>query len=126
MTQLTSQKGDIQSCIDQCMNCYEVCTRTLAAGLEINEDQDFITALQLCSQACQLAAQALLLDSAFYTKTCALCADLCDAVALICENFDENEMKHCGEVCSLTSKTCRGLIAHAVSPQAMQSDIRLV
>jgi len=126
MTQILSQKRDSQDCIEQCLKCYEVCTRTLAAGLEINEDQDFLTALQLCAQACQLSAQSLLLDSVFYTKTCGLSADLCEAVASICADFDEEEMKLCGEVCAATAKSCRRLITHAVTHQALQSDVRLV
>lgn len=125
MTQFLSQNGDAQDCIEHCLKCYEVCTRTLAAGLEINEDQDFITALQLCSQAAQLAAQSLLLDSAFYTKTCALAAELCESVSMICENFDEEEMKHCGEVCAETAKSCRKLAAHPVPQKALPADVRL-
>lgn len=126
MTQYMSQNGDPQTCIEACLKCYEVCTRTLAAGLEINEDQDFITALQLCAQACQLSAQALLLDSDFHVKTCNLCADFCEEVADLCEDFEEMEMRHCAEVCLRCSKLCRQMAGHAVSHQPLQSDVRLV
>ena len=107
MTQASSQNRDTQNGIDQCLKCYEVCTRTLAAGLEINEDQDFITALQLCAQTCQLVDQALLLDSPFAGKTSLLCAEICEEVALICEEFEEEEMRDCGAVCAECAKVCR-------------------
>lgn len=126
MTQFLSQNRDTQICIDQCLKCYEVCTRTLAAGLEINEEQDFITTLQLCAQTCQLASQSLLLDSAFYVKICSLCADLCDEAAKICQNFDEEEMRHCGEVLRNCEEALRRLLAHPVTGQGLQPDIRLV
>lgn len=127
MTQYKSQNGDPQSTIEACLKTYEVCLRTLAAGLEINEDQDFITALQLCSQASQLAAQAMLLDSEFYVKACGLCADFCEEVAELCEDFEETEMRYCAEVCLKCAKSCRALVGtHAASPQALQSDVRLV
>jgi hypothetical protein len=96
-------------------------------GLEINEEQDFITTLQLCAQTCQLAAQSLLLDSAFQIKICSLCADLCEEVALICRNFDEEEMRYCGEVCHECGVSCRHIMGgHPVTDQSLQSDIRLV
>ncbi len=105
------QSESVQACVDNCLKTYEVCTRTLAAGLEINEDQDFITALQLCGQACQLTAQALLLDSEFYSKACELCASFCEEVADLCEDFDEAEMKNCGQICLKCAKSCRVLLS---------------
>lgn len=126
MALFMSQKGDTQDCIQKCLKCYEVCTRTLAAGLEVNEDQDFITTLQLCAQSCQLSAQALLLDSEFHSKICALNADLCDAVADLCQDFDEAEMRECEHVAKACAKACRSLLPHGASSQSLQSDIRLV
>lgn len=127
MTQYKSQVGDPQSCIDSCLKTYEVCTRTLAAGLEINEDQDFITSLQLCAQASQLAAQSMLLDSELHVKACGLCADFCEEVADLCEDFEESEMRYCAEVCLKCAKSCRAMMgSHAASHQPPQSDVRLV
>lgn len=127
MTQAKSQSESLQSAIDQCLKTFQVCTKTMAAGLEINEDQDFITSLKLCGQTCQLAAESLLLDSPFYNRTCALCAEFCEIVAELCEDFDEPEMQVCALSCTKCAQTCRSLAAdsgvapslsHPASPQS--------
>jgi hypothetical protein len=126
MTHGMSQNRNRQACIDSCLKAYEVCTRTLATGLEINEDQDFIKNLQLCSQVCQLTSQALLLNSDFETRLCLLCADICTEVAELCEDFEEDEMRICAEVCLKCAKACRMMGSHPSSHLPLQSDIRLV
>ena len=126
MTRSLSQNRNKQNCIESCLKAYEVCTRTLSMGLEIHEDQSFIKTLQLCTQVCQLAAQALLLDSNFDSRLCFLCADICTEVAELCEDFNETERKNCAEVCLRCARACRLMSSHPASHLAMHSDIRLV
>lgn len=126
MTQFLSQNRDMSESIQKCLKCQEVCIRTMALGLEMNEDQDFITSLQLCAQACQLSAQAMLLESTFYSKACGFTADICDSLADFCENFDEPEIRDCGRLCRDCARSCRAMIQHSASNQNFQADIRLV
>lgn len=85
--------------IQKCFKCQEACVRALALGLEMNEDPEFITSLQLCALGCQMAAQAMILRSHFFPKACLFSAELCESVAEQCESFDESEIQDCGRSC---------------------------
>jgi hypothetical protein len=126
MTQYPSHFGDPQMTVDNCLKCFEICTKTQALSLNLNEEQNFISALLLCAQSCQLTVQSLLLESPFYHQTCVLTAELCEQVADLCDDFDEPEIRSCGEVCLRCAKSCRAMGSHAAPRPSRQSDVRLV
>lgn len=108
--QMPEMTQDMRDCINECLNCYAVCTQTvdhcLSMGGRHAEPRHIRTMLD-CAEICRTSAGFMLRMSEFHFETCALCADICLACADSCSKFDDREMQRCAEVCRSCAASCQ-------------------
>jgi hypothetical protein len=104
-------KNPMQSCIDACTKCYQICFQTamthcLEAGGKHVEPNHFRLMIN-CAQICQTSAALQLSNSEFISECCALCAEVCEACAESCAKLDT--MNACEEACLDCAASCRAM-----------------
>jgi len=100
---------DMEQCIEHCMHCHRVCLETamghcLDAGGRHVDPRHFRLTIN-CADICRVAADFMLSRSELHAKTCAVCADVCDACAQSCEEI--GDMEDCIQACRLCAESCR-------------------
>jgi len=106
------QDSDMTKCIHHCLNTYKTCLETLHYSLSHSQSSssDLISILQLCSDACNLSARAMIADSEFHQQSCELCFELCQKCAEECERFpNDTILSKAAEICRQCARTCRGM-----------------
>jgi hypothetical protein len=107
----------MQSCIDACQACHEVCIETIQHCLKMggkHASPEHIRTLMDCVQICETSADFMLRQSELHAHTCAACAAVCDRCAASCDALGGAEMKNCAEACRRCADECRRM-AQAVS-----------
>jgi hypothetical protein len=104
--------GEMQSCIDECLECHRICVETAAHCLALggkHAEADHITALLDCAEICQTSANFMLRGSPDHGKTCGVCAKVCDRCADSCESMGEEDdlMRRCAQTCRTCAESCR-------------------
>lgn len=109
--QMSMPKSEaVRKCIDDCLYCYRVCAESTAQCLKMSGEHaeaKHITIMNACADACVMAADYMLRDVEFNPQMCRLCAEICDACAESCEQFDDDFMKECAETCRRCAESCR-------------------
>jgi len=100
---------DMEQCIEHCMHCHRVRLETamnhcLDAGGRHVEPHHFRLMIN-CSDICRVAGDFMLTRSELHAKTCAVCADVCDACAQSCEEI--GGMAACVRACRQCAESCR-------------------
>lgn len=100
---------ETQNCIEACLACHATClgtamTHCIEMGGKHVEPQHFRLMMD-CAAACQAAADFMLRKSQFHHQICALCAEICDACALSCEEV--GGMEECVAACRRCAEHCR-------------------
>ena len=105
-----SATSSMQSCIDSCSSCHDVCLETVRHCLTKSgkhADAAHITLLLDCSQICETSADFMIRQSAHHASTCRACADLCRACAASCDAMGDDEMmRRCAEECRRCAESC--------------------
>lgn len=104
----------MQSCIDACTKCYQICLQTamthcLETGDKHVEPRHFRLMVN-CAQICQTSAAVQLSGSDFIAQYCGLCAEVCKACAESCANL--KGMNDCEEACWACEASCRAMAGH--------------
>ena len=104
----------MQSCIDACSNCYQICLQTamthcLETGGKHVEPKHFRLMIN-CAQICQTSAELQLSGSDFVSQYCALCAEVCHACAESCAGLEG--MSQCEEACRSCEASCLAMTEH--------------
>lgn len=99
----------MQSCIDACNDCHQVCLQTamnhcLNTGGKHVEPEHF-RLMMSCAEICQTSANFQLSNSPFSHRLCAVCAEVCEACAADCRKI--GSMDECAEVCERCADSCR-------------------
>ncbi|MGZ4959035.1 MAG: four-helix bundle copper-binding protein [Methylomonas sp.] len=99
----------MQSCIDDCMNCHQICLQTamnhcLETGGKHVQPEHFRMMI-CCAEICQAAANFMLSSSAFHHHLCGVCAEVCDACAQDCRTL--GGMDECVQACMSCAESCR-------------------
>jgi len=104
----------MHDCIDNCSDCYAVCTATLTYCIEQGHtDSGHVGALRDCAAACHASLGFMLRGSDLHTTYCGGCADACDRCAQTCERMADDEvMRRCAEVCRRCAESCRSMARH--------------
>ena len=114
MKNLTNMAAsDMQSCIDACAQCHQVCTKMamihcLKMGGK-HVEPDHFRLMVNCAEICQTSANLQLSGSAFSARLCAVCADICQACADSCRELDG--MEECVQACDACASSCRSMAA---------------
>lgn len=108
---------EMKGCINNCMSCSAVCLQTLTYCLQKggrHAAPDHIRLLQDCVQICKTSADFMLRGSPLHTRTCGVCAEVCDRCAVECDKIgDDVAMKACAEACRRCAESCRKMSARA-------------
>jgi hypothetical protein len=104
-------QAGMRACIDQCLECYRVCTETVAHCLMTGGEHaahEHISTLLACAEACRTSAAVMLLGSMHHTHTCGACAEICRACADACDKMASGDtvMSQCAEVCRRCAESC--------------------
>ena len=105
-----NHSDDLEQCIEECTNCHQVCTDTVAQCLRMggkHAEAGHITLLLDCAQICQTSADFMLRGSELHTRTCAACAEVCERCAEDCAEFDDETMQACADACRTCADLCR-------------------
>lgn len=99
---------DMQNCIDECLQCYQTCTREamnhcLEAGGKHVEPKHFRLMMN-CAEMCRTAADFMLSNSALCARICAACAEVCESCAQNCEEV--GDMDDCVQECRRCAQSC--------------------
>ena len=108
---VTTIKADMQSCIDACSTCHQVClqmamTHCLDRGGQHVEPAHFRLMIN-CAQVCETSVNLQLSGSPFSAQHCQLCADVCEACADSCRSLDG--MEECVRACEACAASCRNM-----------------
>ena len=100
---------DMQSCIDECLRCYQVCLATamrhcLEEGGQHVEPQHF-RLMMACAEICRTSAHFMLIGTPHHKHTCRECAEVCMECASDCERV--GGMDECVEACRSCAESCR-------------------
>jgi len=104
---------DMQACIQECLNCYQVCLREamnhcLEMGGQHTEPTHFRLMIN-CADICLTSANFMLSNSELHQKTCGVCAEVCEACAASCEQV--GDMQECVDACRRCAESCRRMAA---------------
>lgn len=104
---------DIQSCIRECLECYQVCRREamqhcLEVGGKHLEPEHF-RLMHSCAEICRTSADFMLVGSPLHANVCAACAEVCEACARSCETV--GDMDECIRACRRCAESCRKMAA---------------
>jgi hypothetical protein len=106
----------IQQCIQNCLDCHHACLSTVTVYClpqlgQQHTDVDHLCLLLDCAEICQTSANFMLHGSDFHTRTCQICAEICDRCATDCERFAPNDqMQVCAETCRRCANSCRQMV----------------
>ncbi|MBX9767568.1 MAG: four-helix bundle copper-binding protein [Bdellovibrionales bacterium] len=105
--------GDIQLCIQSCIECAQICEQTIQYCLKQggkHAELKHIRTLQDCAQLCATSSNLLVRGSDLHGKICAICAEACLACADSCDRLSNDEiMKACAEACRQCAESCQKL-----------------
>jgi hypothetical protein len=101
----------MQRCIQECINCYSVCTSTVHHCLHKggrHAEAHHITLLLTCAEICRTSAHAMLLGAAQHVHTCRACAEICRACEQACRAMgDDPMMQQCADACRRCAESCQ-------------------
>ena len=114
----TTQGHDMQQCIQECLNCYAVCTATAAHCLEMggrHAERQHQTVVIDCATMCGTSADFMLRGSPLHARTCAVCAEACRACERDCRSMGGGDpmMDQCAEACRRCAESCERMAAMA-------------
>jgi hypothetical protein len=108
---------EIQRCIDDCLNCYEVSVRTIEHWFGLrgkHVDANQIRTLSDCAAICQTAARFMLRGSQFHVRVCSLCAEVCWECERECRQARDDELtQRCADACRRCAESCERIAAIA-------------
>jgi hypothetical protein len=110
------KKHCMQSCIEVCSHCHQVCLHT-ALGHCLNTGGKHVEAehfrlMMSCAEICQASANFQLGNSAFHQRVCGVCAEICEACAVSCEKI--GSMDECVKACRDCAESCRHMATYTL------------
>jgi hypothetical protein len=67
-----------------------------------------------CAEICQTSANFMLRGSELHSRTCGVCAEVCERCARDCEQLgDDAHMRACAEACRRCADSCKHMAALA-------------
>jgi hypothetical protein len=107
--------NETQSCINECLACYEACEATFAHCIVLGGKHAEPTHLRLlidCSRVCSAAADFMLRGSDFDQDLCEVCAEICRQCAENCEQIDPTDemMRECAGQCRTGAAACERMV----------------
>ena len=95
-------QAEMRHCIEVCAECHRVCVETLAQCLQHGGKHAEAAHVRLmldCAEICQTSADFMMRGSDLHTRTCGVCAEVCERCAQDCASFGEEFVKRCADAC---------------------------
>ncbi|MFN4089829.1 MAG: four-helix bundle copper-binding protein [Alphaproteobacteria bacterium] len=110
---MLQMSDDMRRCIDVCTECHQTCLgeamrHCLEAGGSHVEPAHFRLMIA-CAEMCRTSAHFMLSGVDLHRRTCAVCAEVCEACSASCA--DVGEMGACVDVCRRCAESCRRMAA---------------
>jgi hypothetical protein len=119
------QDSETAHCIKNCLSSHRVCLETLHYCLSQKSTHfqgRHIAIMEMCAEACELAAKMMIADIQFHRQSCVVAFELCTACAEECEKYEvDAKMLRCAEFCRTSAESCRGMMGTAVHIPAATS-----
>lgn len=107
----TMMSKDMEQCIQECLNCYSVCTATVQHCLQMggkHAEQQHINTMMDCAEICRTAADFMLRGSSHHAHVCGECADICRECEASCRALgDDQMMQQCADACRRCAESCQ-------------------
>ena len=118
MMMTESMTTEMQTCMNACMECHKICLETMTYCMSKGGkyvDMAMMSIMRDCSEICVMCTNMMINGSEFVTRTCILCAEMCDRCASACETIsDDSKMRDCVTACRRCAEACRRMqMAHA-------------
>lgn len=112
-----AQDASMQECIENCLECAEICNSTLNNCLSMGKEHvesTHIKTLIACADICTLSAQWMTREVEFHSSLCRTCAEVCKACAQSCESIgaDDEMMQACIKACKTCADSCAKMASH--------------
>ncbi|GAB4204835.1 MAG: four-helix bundle copper-binding protein [Coleofasciculaceae cyanobacterium] len=112
---LNQVNQEMQQCIENCLDCHSICLNTVTYCLQKGSqhaEPTHIRLLQDCAEICQTSANYMLRGSTLHTRTCGVCAEVCERCDQECNRMgDDTQMKACADMCRRCAESCRQMSA---------------
>jgi hypothetical protein len=109
----SNQSSEVQQCIENCLNCHRACEQLLPYCLEkggMHAERKHIELLLSCADVTRTCAHLMMWNSSLHEKFCSLCAEMCTACAVNCEQMGEDKnMSACAELCRKCADSCQSM-----------------
>lgn len=101
----------MDNCIEKCLDCRDICVKTLQHCIEKGGVHAKITHLKLirdCIDICFISREFLVRDSDRYGITCYACYQICQMCAESCDMLSKDDMllADCAKKCYECSESC--------------------
>ena len=108
----TTMTKEAKDYIQDCLDCYRVCTETLGHCLKMGGkhlEESHLRLLQDCAYICKMSADFMIRGSDSEADLCRVCADICASCAKSCENIDTSDemMARCADACKKCASSCK-------------------
>jgi hypothetical protein len=115
---LTTMSKEMEQCIQECLDCYSVCTATAAHCLDLggkHAARPHQTALLDCATICRTSADFMLRGSPMHAQVCGVCADACRTCEQECRGMagGDETMQQCADACRRCAESCDRMAAMA-------------
>ena len=101
-------EGQMQDCIQDCLNCHTVCTDMASQALQKGgQNATYVRTLLDCAEICLTAAHFMLRDSELHGYICEACAKVSTHCADLCFQKGDND---CGEACRACANSCEQIV----------------
>jgi hypothetical protein len=103
----------LEECIQNCWRCHRQCLETTIYLSAENVDdglQDKVKLLLSCAEICQSTANLLLLGASICQDVCRLCAEVCEAGAMLFDpDTGDRQLRLCFDACCDCAASCRAV-----------------
>ena len=105
---------EMETCIEDCMNCYRICQRIGAECLcDLDNkrlSESHLALLFDCAKICSTSADFMLRHSQRHGEACGLCATICEACADACDKITNDlELLECARLCRKCARSCQNM-----------------
>ena len=118
LSKATSGQNDpldmhIKSCTEDCFHCARWCELCVTECIQMDmPGMSHMTALcRDCAESCFMAIKFMSRKSPYFFMTCHVCAEICDACAIACEqqaieHSDNDTFHNCAAACRQCAERC--------------------
>lgn len=109
---LSTSPTTMDQCINLCVKCARACEECSTACLKESDVQARIHCLAIlhdCAEICLQSIAFMSRQSKFSKQHCQMCANICEACAVECEQFKDSHCQECARICRECAEACMNM-----------------